>query len=161
MVGVSDLKWKREIQSGSRFFVFHFEIFASGFKNNQLSGQLSQIYRSSMLTSQRVYKRKIVPAMPAYKYRDFHQQPSLIHHQFIGDAYEGLERIKIKKKTTVLLRVLPNIDDYRCKWTCRTGFFIELSLIGIIKTIYSHSFAILWCGCGNIGGVVIELTRAS
>jgi hypothetical protein len=44
-----------------------------------------------------VYKKKIVPAMPAYKHRDFHQQPSLIHHQFIGDAYEGLERIKIKK----------------------------------------------------------------
>jgi hypothetical protein len=39
-----------------------------------------------------------VPAMPAYKHRDFHQQPSLIHHQFIGDAYEGLERIKKKKK---------------------------------------------------------------
>jgi hypothetical protein len=71
MVGVSNLKWKREIQSGSRFFVFHFEIFASGFKNNQLSGQLSQIHRRRTLTSQRVYKKKIVPAMPAYKHHGF------------------------------------------------------------------------------------------
>jgi hypothetical protein len=97
-VGVSKHKWKREIQSGSRKNGFHFEIFASNFQNNQLSGQLSQIYRSSIEVSECVYRKKIMPIMPAYKDRDFHQQPSLIHHQFIGDAYEGLERIKNRKR---------------------------------------------------------------
>jgi hypothetical protein len=77
---------------------FHFKIFPSGFKNNQISGQLNQIYHSSIEVSECVDKKKVMPTMPTYKHRDFHQQPSLIHHQFIGDAYEWLERIKHRKR---------------------------------------------------------------
>jgi hypothetical protein len=50
----------------------------------------------------------------------------------------------MKKKTMFLLSVLMKMDDYLSKWMCHIEIFVELSLIGITKTIYKHSVWFSW-----------------